>query len=66
LLMKPLKGSARLIKDGKQQTSWVILLDLLFGKLFGCCYLSFFKEENDWEGESKEVVWRVSALCLIE
>jgi hypothetical protein len=22
--------------------------------LFGCCYLSFFEEENDREGESKE------------
>jgi hypothetical protein len=41
--------------------------------LFGCCYLSFFKAENDPEGESKEskvmvmvdIFWYLTLFCGI-
>jgi hypothetical protein len=41
LLVKPLNGSARLIKDGKQQTSQVVLLDLLLGIVWLLLFVIF-------------------------
>jgi hypothetical protein len=45
LLMKPLNGSARLIKDGKQQTSQVVLLDLLLGIVWLLLFVIFRRRE---------------------
>jgi hypothetical protein len=44
LLVKPLNGSARLIKDGKQQTSRMVSCWICCSVLLGCCYLSFLKK----------------------
>jgi hypothetical protein len=44
--VKPLNGSARLIKDGKQQTSQVVLLDLLLGIVWLLIFVIFRGRES--------------------
>jgi hypothetical protein len=44
-LVKPLNGSARLIKDGKQQTSRVVLLDLLLSIVWLLLFVIFLGSE---------------------
>jgi hypothetical protein len=45
LLVKPLNGPARLIKDGKQQTSRVVLLDLLLSIVWLLLFVIFRRRE---------------------